>query len=76
MNYQMHLWRKIRNGFEGLIEICQKNPLDHQVPKKEKFVHGNHLSFYEKKKKKQYIGLRFAINISNKTDQNKRKYAK
>ena len=52
MNYQMHLWRKIRNGFEGLIEICQKNPLDHQVPKKEKFVHGNHLSFYEKKKKK------------------------
>ena len=26
-----------------------KKTLDHQVPKKQKFVHGNHLPFYEKK---------------------------
>ena len=25
MNYQMHLWRKIGNDIEGLLEICQKN---------------------------------------------------
>ena len=46
---------------KGLLKYVKKT-LDHQVPKKQKFVHGNHLPFYEKKK--QYIGLGFAINIS------------
>ena len=39
-----------------------KKTLDHQVPKKQKFVHGNHLPFYEKKAIMQRT--RFAINIS------------
>ena len=33
---------------KGLLKYVKKT-LDHQVPKKQKFVHGNHLPFYEKK---------------------------
>ena len=52
-----------------------KKTLDLQVPKKQKFVHGNHLPFYEKKAIMQRT--RFCNKyLKNKTDENKRKYAK
>ena len=52
-----------------------KKTLDHQVPKKQKFVHGNHLPFYEKKAIMQRTRFRNKY-LKNKTDENKRKYAK
>ena len=52
-----------------------KKTLDHQVPKKQKFVHGNHLPFCEKKAIMQRTRFRNKY-LKNKTDENKRKYAK
>ena len=52
-----------------------KKTLDHQVPKKQKFVHGSHLPFYEKKAIMQRTRFRNKY-LKNKTDENKRKYAK
>ena len=52
-----------------------KKTLDHQVPKKQKFVHGNHLPFYEEKAIMQRTRFRNKY-LKNKTDENKRKYAK